>query len=238
MNLWSGLDDCVASLDEHGCSVRSSGSLLDDLRLCDLVCAGNSTVLLDAVIAGRPGCYVRGFDHGPYDVQAFVRDGLIYEWIPQRRIEPAANRGVLQPDRMARRPESLCGRRSGGCEAVTIGGARRSEHAGASALAEGRMRIIGVIPARMGSSRFPGKPLAMLHGMPMLGHVYFRSRLNRRLAATYIATCDEEIRALREGDRRRVHHDIAGSRSRFGPHGGGRELRSRRVRGRRSTPWS
>ena len=55
------------------------------------------------------------------------------------------------------------------------------------------MRTIGVIPARMGSSRFPGKPLALLHGIPMLGHVYFRTRLNRRLAATYIATCDEEI---------------------------------------------
>jgi 3-deoxy-manno-octulosonate cytidylyltransferase (CMP-KDO synthetase) len=56
------------------------------------------------------------------------------------------------------------------------------------------MKIIGVIPARMGSSRFPGKPLAMMHGMPMLGHVYFRSRLNRRLTGVYIATCDEEIR--------------------------------------------
>jgi 3-deoxy-manno-octulosonate cytidylyltransferase (CMP-KDO synthetase) len=56
------------------------------------------------------------------------------------------------------------------------------------------MKTIGIIPARMGSSRFPGKPLALLHGMPMLGHVYFRSRLNRRLADIYIATCDEEIR--------------------------------------------
>jgi 3-deoxy-manno-octulosonate cytidylyltransferase (CMP-KDO synthetase) len=56
------------------------------------------------------------------------------------------------------------------------------------------MRIIAVIPARMGSSRFPGKPLAMIDGIPMLGHVYFRSRLNRRLDTVYIATCDEEIR--------------------------------------------
>jgi hypothetical protein len=90
VNLWSGLDACVASLSEPRVMVRSSGSLLDDLRLCDLVCAGNSTVLLDAVVAGRPGCYVRGFDHGPYDVQAFVGDGLIYEWIPQGRIDVAA----------------------------------------------------------------------------------------------------------------------------------------------------
>ena len=56
------------------------------------------------------------------------------------------------------------------------------------------MKAIGIIPARMGSSRFPGKPLAVIDGMPMLGHVYFRSRLNRRLDAVYVATCDEEIR--------------------------------------------
>jgi 3-deoxy-manno-octulosonate cytidylyltransferase (CMP-KDO synthetase) len=56
------------------------------------------------------------------------------------------------------------------------------------------MRIIGVIPARMGSTRFPGKPLAIVRGVPMLGHVYFRSRLNRRLAGIYIATCDEDVR--------------------------------------------
>ena len=85
------------------------------------------------------------------------------------------------------------------------------------------MRTIGVIPARMGSSRFPGKPLALLHGIPMLGHVYFRSRLNRRLAATYIATCDEEICALREGDRAPMHHDVAVSRPRLGSHGRGCE---------------
>lgn len=56
------------------------------------------------------------------------------------------------------------------------------------------MKTIGVIPARMDSTRFPGKPLAMVQGLPMLGHVYFRSRLNQGLAALYIATCDEEIR--------------------------------------------
>jgi 3-deoxy-manno-octulosonate cytidylyltransferase (CMP-KDO synthetase) len=46
----------------------------------------------------------------------------------------------------------------------------------------------------MGSSRFPGKPLAPIQGMPMLGHVYFRSRINPRLDTVYIATCDDEIR--------------------------------------------
>ena len=56
------------------------------------------------------------------------------------------------------------------------------------------MNIIAIIPARMGSSRFPGKPLAPLHGVPMLGHVYLRTKRNTRLSGVYIATCDEEIR--------------------------------------------
>ena len=39
------------------------------------------------------------------------------------------------------------------------------------------MKIIGIIPARMAYSRFPGKPLALIHGTPMVGHVYFPSRM-------------------------------------------------------------
>ena len=31
------------------------------------------------VVGGTPACYVRGLDHAPYDVQSFVRDGLIFE---------------------------------------------------------------------------------------------------------------------------------------------------------------
>jgi 3-deoxy-manno-octulosonate cytidylyltransferase (CMP-KDO synthetase) len=54
-------------------------------------------------------------------------------------------------------------------------------------------RIIGIIPARMASSRFPGKPLALINGMPMIGHVYHRSRMSRKLQAVYVATCDREI---------------------------------------------
>jgi 3-deoxy-manno-octulosonate cytidylyltransferase (CMP-KDO synthetase) len=56
------------------------------------------------------------------------------------------------------------------------------------------MNIIAIIPARMGSSRFPGKPLAPLHGVPLVGHVYFRTKLNPCFSGVYIATCDEEIR--------------------------------------------
>jgi len=57
------------------------------------------------------------------------------------------------------------------------------------------VRVIGIIPARMTSSRFPGKPLAPILGVPMIGHVFFRSRMSRRLDEVYVATCDEEIAA-------------------------------------------
>ena len=55
------------------------------------------------------------------------------------------------------------------------------------------MRIVGVIPARMASSRFPGKPMALIHGMPMIGHCYCRVRLCDALSDTFVATCDHEI---------------------------------------------
>lgn len=61
------------------------------------------------------------------------------------------------------------------------------------------MRAIAVIPARMGSSRFPGKPLASLLGRPMIEHVYRRVALSDGLEKTYIATCDREIREAAEG---------------------------------------
>lgn len=55
------------------------------------------------------------------------------------------------------------------------------------------MNITGIIPARMASTRFPGKPLAKICGVPMLGHVYFRSKMSKALRDIYIATCDKEI---------------------------------------------
>ncbi|PYS15203.1 MAG: 3-deoxy-manno-octulosonate cytidylyltransferase [Acidobacteria bacterium] len=55
------------------------------------------------------------------------------------------------------------------------------------------MTTVCIIPARMGSTRFPGKPLAPICGRPMIEHVYRRCRLNRSLDATYVATCDREI---------------------------------------------
>ena len=55
------------------------------------------------------------------------------------------------------------------------------------------MRILALIPARMGSSRFPGKPMAKLQGKPMIGHVYERVRQSQLLDCVAVATCDQEI---------------------------------------------
>jgi len=55
------------------------------------------------------------------------------------------------------------------------------------------MNIIAIIPARMASSRFPGKPMALIHGIPMIGHVYQRTKMCAMLSETYVATCDQEI---------------------------------------------
>jgi len=55
------------------------------------------------------------------------------------------------------------------------------------------MNIIGIIPARMASSRFPGKPMAKILGIPMIGHCYQRSKMCKMLDEVYVATCDKEI---------------------------------------------
>lgn len=55
------------------------------------------------------------------------------------------------------------------------------------------MNIISIIPARMGSSRFPGKPMEDILGIPMIGHVYKRVKLNKTINDAYVATCDKEI---------------------------------------------
>jgi 3-deoxy-manno-octulosonate cytidylyltransferase (CMP-KDO synthetase) len=55
------------------------------------------------------------------------------------------------------------------------------------------MRIIGIVPARMAASRFPGKPLHMIHGRPMLEHVYLRAKMYTDWTNLVLATCDQEI---------------------------------------------
>jgi 3-deoxy-manno-octulosonate cytidylyltransferase (CMP-KDO synthetase) len=54
--------------------------------------------------------------------------------------------------------------------------------------------VIVVIPARYGSSRFPGKPLAMLGRKPMIQHVYEQAAACRRVTEVLVATDDERIK--------------------------------------------
>lgn len=55
------------------------------------------------------------------------------------------------------------------------------------------MRIIGVIPARYASTRFPGKPLAMVAGKPLIQHVVERCQQAARLEEVVVATDDVRI---------------------------------------------
>ncbi|MGV8074417.1 MAG: 3-deoxy-manno-octulosonate cytidylyltransferase [Syntrophobacteraceae bacterium] len=55
------------------------------------------------------------------------------------------------------------------------------------------MQIVGIIPARYESSRFPGKPLADILGKPMIRHVYERSSRASRLNRLLVATDDTRI---------------------------------------------
>lgn len=45
----------------------------------------------------------------------------------------------------------------------------------------------------MESSRFPGKPMIDIMGMPMIGHCYFRAKLSKYIDEVYVATCNKEI---------------------------------------------
>lgn len=57
-------------------------------------------------------------------------------------------------------------------------------------------RVVGVIPARWGSTRFPGKSLAPVAGKPLLAWVIERARQARRLDEVLVATDDERIAAV------------------------------------------
>ena len=79
------------------------------------------------------------------------------------------------------------------------------------------MKILALIPARMESSRFPGKPMASIHDKPMIGHVFERVSKSNLLTLTAVATCNKEIadyinsiggRAVMTGN----HHERASDR--------------------------
>ncbi len=65
-------------------------------------------------------------------------------------------------------------------------------------------KILGVIPARFASTRFPGKVLAPISSKPMLQHVYERASQARYLTSTIIATDDPQVYETARGFGARV----------------------------------
>jgi len=54
-------------------------------------------------------------------------------------------------------------------------------------------KVVGIIPARYGSTRFPGKPLAMIGNKTMIEWTYINSRKSKILSEVIVATDDERI---------------------------------------------
>ena len=72
-------------------------------------------------------------------------------------------------------------------------------------------KILGVIPARWGSTRFPGKPLAIINGKPMIQHVYEQVTKSKHLKEVVVATDDNRImKAVNDFDGKAImtglHH--------------------------------
>ncbi|MFL6210512.1 MAG: hypothetical protein ACJ74W_16770 [Pyrinomonadaceae bacterium] len=98
-NLWRGLDAWLAALNCERVERSAGGSVFRDVAAADIVLAGNSSVLVDAVIVGRPAAYVPGLDYGSHDLHAFVARGLIYPLVDELSFDYDAIRRFYQrPD--------------------------------------------------------------------------------------------------------------------------------------------
>lgn len=60
-------------------------------------------------------------------------------------------------------------------------------------MASSKNQVIGIIPARYASTRFPGKPLAMINGMSMIERVFRQASLCEKLSGVIVATDDDRI---------------------------------------------
>jgi hypothetical protein len=87
-NFWRGLGHWVASHRDGRLRLSKGRSVATDLEVSDIVFAGNSSVLIDAVLAGRPAGYVSGLDCGPNDLHGFVAEGLIFLTDQDRPFDP------------------------------------------------------------------------------------------------------------------------------------------------------
>jgi hypothetical protein len=87
-NLWVGLYAWIESRKETRLSLNSGGDVFPDLEATVIILGGNSSVLIDAVTAGRPSGYVQGIDHGSTDLHEFVARGLIYRFEDEHGFDP------------------------------------------------------------------------------------------------------------------------------------------------------
>ena len=77
-NLWIGLNEWMATQDQSRVRLAKGATVFQDVESVNIALAGNSSVLVDALTAGRPSAYVIGLDHGPTDLHRFVESGLVY----------------------------------------------------------------------------------------------------------------------------------------------------------------
>ena len=89
-NLWVKFDEWVASRNEPRLRRSLGVTVFRDIEDSDIILAGNSSVLVDAVTAGRPSGYVPGLDHGSPDLHEFVARGLIYPIDDEFSFDPDA----------------------------------------------------------------------------------------------------------------------------------------------------
>jgi len=69
--------------------------------------------------------------------------------------------------------------------------------------------IVGIIPERMASSRFPGKPLAKINGQPMVWHVWKAAKENKTLDEVYICSPDMEVLdCMKSSGAKTIHTSI------------------------------
>ena len=64
---------------------------------------------------------------------------------------------------------------------------------------DNKTKVVGVIPARYGSSRFPGKVLAQIGDKPMIQHVYERAKQSQYLSQIIVAVDDNRVKQVVEG---------------------------------------
>ena len=89
-NLWVKFDEWVALRNEPRLLRSPCGTVFSDIEESDIILAGNSSVLIDAVAAGRPSGYVSGLDHASPDLHEFVARGLIYPIDDKFNFDPDA----------------------------------------------------------------------------------------------------------------------------------------------------